>query len=56
MTRWFDDAEQELVDAYNDGQLDDREFKAEMRRLRDELRDEADQAADEARDRVLEGW
>ena len=46
-------AEDDLVDALNDGQITEAEFRAEMRALRDELQAEAEQAAQDAYDEVM---
>ncbi len=52
---WYERAEQQLVDEYNNGTISMKEFNAAMRDLNAELRDSADQAAEEARDAVLGG-
>lgn len=47
---WLDDAENELVDAVNSGEITESEFNREMRELLDQARWEAEEAADQARD------
>ena len=53
---WFEKAEDELVEQFNNGEINSKEFNREMNDLRAELREQADQAADEARNSVLGGW
>ena len=53
MPHWADRAEQELADAYNNGELSDSEYQAAMRDLRAEVREAAQEAADEAYDNVM---
>lgn len=56
MTDPYEQAEQDLVDAVNSGEISDREFRAEMSALRAEIRQEAEDAADAAREEVLGRW
>ena len=53
---WYDKAEEELVEALNNGEISNSEFQREMRELNAELRDQAHQAADEAYNDAMGGW
>ena len=53
---WYDKAEKELVEAFNNGEISKSEFQREMRQLNAEPRDQAHQAADEAYNDVMGGW
>jgi len=53
---WYDRAEQELVDALNNGEISNKEFHREMRDLNAKLRQQAEDAAAEAYDDVMQGW
>ena len=45
--------EEDIVSAFNAGEITDAEFRAEMRALHDEIRFEAEMAAQEAYDEVM---
>lgn len=53
MPKWFDDQEDELVRALNEGEIDQKEFNKQMRDLRRDLQDEASDAAQMAYDEVM---
>lgn len=53
---WFEREEDRLVDAVNNGEITEQDFRAEMRDLNAALRDEAEEAAERARDEVLGRW
>ena len=46
----------QLVRQFNDGDIDDRTFREEMRSLADDERWEAEQAAQQAYDDVMARW
>ena len=53
---WFEKAEDELVEAVNNGEISQKEFRREMSDLRAELRMQAEEAAEEAYHDVINGW
>ena len=50
---WYEKAEDELIESFNNGEISNSEFGREMRELKAELRD---QAPDEAYNDVMGGW
>ena len=56
MNDWYERAEQEICDAFNNGELTEAEFDLEMRALNDELRGQAEEAAGAAYDAAMGGW
>ncbi len=52
----YEREEQAIVDDYNNGVIDDRTFREQMRGLHDDLRHQAEEEAAEAYDRVMGGW
>jgi formiminotetrahydrofolate cyclodeaminase len=55
MSDWFEREEERLVDAVNDGEISEQDFRKEMRYLRDELQRQAEEAAERAYDDVMGG-
>jgi len=56
MNGWMDRAEKQLWEAYERGDMSNKEYDAEMRDLRDELQQSAEEAADEAYENVMNGY
>lgn len=56
MSNWTERAEQEIEEAYANGDLSDEEYRKAYRELRWEIQDSACQAAEEAYHRAMEGW
>lgn len=54
MTDPWTRAEDDLIDQLNDGRIDEAEFRAEMRYLRDDYWAAAEEAAQAAYDREME--
>lgn len=54
--KWYDKAEDELTDDYNNGLISLKEFNAGMRQLREEYRAEAEYVAERAREDYYGGW
>lgn len=53
---WFEREEELLVDAVNNGEISEAEYRKEIRYLRDSLRDEAEEAAESAYNDVMGGF
>jgi len=47
---WFDKAEDQIAEEYNNGDIDDKEYKSQMRSLRQEHEEARQDAAQEAYD------
>ena len=56
MSGWIEDAEKQIEEAFENGDLSRKEYDAEMRDLYDEIEDRAREAATEAYENALNGY
>lgn len=53
---WYDKACEQLDEALNNGEITQKEYREQMRDLREELRAGAEEAAEQARDNYYSSW